>query len=166
MKYAFFARNELVPWEYVDNATVRGQNYRNLFFVEEFMNKNMRPVCLALAAAFVFVLAADASAQRSTVLGGYKAAKTTDADVKAAAEFAVTKRAETEEKEMELASVLKAERQSVAGTNYRLCLKVDSEGGEGQDAVTIFVQAIVYKDLKGNYKLSSWTISECGDNEE
>lgn len=126
----------------------------------------MRLVGLALATAVVFVLAANVSAQRSTVLGGYKAAKTTDADVKAAGGFAVTKRAEAEEKEMELTSILKAEKQVVAGTNYRLCLKVESEGGEGQDAVTIFVQAVVYKDLKGIMKLSSWAISECGDDEE
>ena len=88
------------------------------------------------------------------------------ADVQAAAEFAVATRAEKEQKEMELVDVLVAEKQVVAGTNYRLCLKVDSEAGEGQDYVTIFVQAVVYVDLKGNKKLSSWAISDCGGEDD
>lgn len=116
-----------------------------------------------MAAVCLLMLAGDASAQK---LGGYKAADAAAADVQAAAEFAVATRAEKEQKEMELVDVLVAEKQVVAGTNYRLCLKVDSEAGEGQDYVTIFVQAVVYVDLKGNKKLSSWAISDCGGEDD
>lgn len=115
---------------------------------------------IGLAVLFSLMVATAISAQR---VGGYRDADASAADVQAAADFAVLAEAEKTSKEMSLASVIKAEKQVVAGTNYRLCLKVDSEGGEGQDAVTIFVQAIVYVDLKGNKKLSSWEISDCGD---
>ena len=121
-------------------------------------------LCMSVTAV-LFLTVSTASAQKS-ILGGYKPAKTTEAAVKEAAEFAVSTQADKEEVEMELVSVVKAERQSAAGTNYRLCLKVNSEGGEGQDDVTIFVQAIVHVDLKGNSKLSSWKTSDCGDGEE
>ena len=125
--------------------------------------KKKLAIALAVFTATCIFSAISYGQQRSTVLGGFKAAKTTQAGVKEAAEFAVKATGEKEEKEMELVSVLKAETQTVAGTNYRLCLKVSSEGGEGQDAVEIFVQTVVYMDLKKNYKLTSWAISDCGD---
>ena len=121
-------------------------------------------VAIALTGLMLCVFAASGSAQR--VLGGYKVIKNTQAGVKEAAEFAVKTRGEKEEKEMELVSVLKAESQSVAGMNYRLCLKVSSEGGEGQDAVDIIVQTVVYVDLKKNYKLTSWAIADCAPEED
>ena len=95
--------------------------------------------------------------------GGYKDISNSDEAVQTAAEFAVSTQAERTGKEMSLVEVVKAERQVVAGSNYRMCLQVTSEGGEGQDSVTIAVQVVVYVDLKGNRKLSSWAISECGD---
>ena len=106
------------------------------------------------------------AAQGRPVLGGYRAIKATDAGAKEAAEFAVEAQAKKTEKEMSLDSVIKAESQTVAGTNYRLCLKVNSEAGEGQDDVEIFVQVVVNRDLKKNFKLVSWAISDCGEDEE
>lgn len=118
-----------------------------------------------LATAFVFVFTLYLPAQRP-LLGGYKPAKTTDAAVKAAAEFAVTTQAEKEENGVELVSIIKAERPTVAGTNYRLCLKVNSAGGDNEADVVIFVQAIVNVNLKKESRLTSWTVSDCGDEEE
>ncbi len=129
------------------------------------MKKGMKLSSVIVAVACLFVLAEAVSAQRPK-LGGYRSADVSAADVQAAAEFAVTAQAEKTEKEMTLVDVLVAEKQVVAGTNYRLCLKVDSEAGEGQDYVTIFVQAVVYVDLKGNKKLTSWAISDCGGEED
>ena len=62
--------------------------------------------------------------------------------------------------------VEKAEVQIVAGRNYRLCMKVRSQGGEDEADAIIFVQAVVYIDLKGNKKLSSWSTSDCGEDDD
>ncbi len=109
--------------------------------------------------AFIFELAVNGFGQK---VGGFTAISTEDAGVQAAAEFAVTTQAGKANKEMSLSEIIKAERQVVAGTNFRLCMEVSSEAGEGQDDVMIYVIAVVYVDPKGNKKLSSWAISECG----
>ena len=62
--------------------------------------------------------------------GGYSAVGLTD-DVKASAEFA-------------------AERQIVAGVNYRLDIVVKGSGSARKARV------VVFKDLKSHYKLTSW----------
>lgn len=119
---------------------------------------------------FVLVLSiaavSEAKAQSRPVLGGYKEIAKTDAAVKKAAIFAVGSEAKRAEKEIEFISVIKAERQIVGGTNYRMCLKVNDGGAEGQDAAEVFVKAIVNVDLKGVYKLLSWEASDCGEDEE
>jgi hypothetical protein len=127
--------------------------------------KHANILLLILAAAVVLAITPSVKAQRP-ILGGYKAAKVTDGAVKEAADFGVSAEAEKTEKTMSLVSILKAETQSVAGTNYRLCMKVSSEGGEGQDDVEITVQAVVNRDLKQAFKLISWAISDCGDDDK
>ena len=77
----------------------------------------------------------------------------------AAAEFAVSAQAEKSEKEISLVEVIKAERQVVAGSNYRMCLKVTTQGEVDEADATHFVQVVVYVDLKGTRKLSSWVAS-------
>ncbi len=124
------------------------------------MKTQRRIFLISGIAAAILAMAFTASAQK---LGGYKDIPKTDAAAKEAAEFAVSTQAEKTSKTMELVTVVHAERQVVQGTNYRLCLQVNSEGGEGQDDVTIFVKVVVYVDLKGNHKLTSWEISDCGD---
>ena len=111
----------------------------------------------------LLVLVCGISAANAQRVGGYQEISKTDSDAQAAAEFAVSSQAETTSKEMSLVEVVKAERQIVAGSNYRMCMQVNSEGAEGQDSVAITVQVVVYVDLKGNRKLSSWVISDCGD---
>jgi cystatin-C len=124
------------------------------------MKNSLRISSIVVLTTVVLVFASNAFGQR---VGGYKAIAANDSAAHEAAEFAVSTQAEKSGKSMTLVSVTRAERQVVAGSNYRLCLKVNSEGGEGQDDVTIFVQAVVYVDLKGNKKLTSWTIADCGD---
>ena len=106
------------------------------------------------------VLGFGITANAQTVLGGYKTAKTDDARVVAAAEFAVGNRVEnnTEQEGLELDSVDKAEMQSVGGTNFRLCLTVKLEDETQQ------VSVVVYQNLKQEYKLTSWTVADCGGN--
>ena len=118
---------------------------------------------LFAAVAALFVLSAIASAQR---VGGYKEIAASDAMANEAADFAVSARSDKTGKSIELLSVHTAERQTVQGANYRLCLKVNTEGSAGEADAIIFVQAVVYVDLKRNKRLISWTISDCGDDEE
>jgi hypothetical protein len=112
---------------------------------------------------FVLTMAAATSAQK---LGGYKEIAKTDSGAQAAAEYAVSAQAEKSGKEIEFISVFKAERQTVAGTNYRLCIKVSEQGDEDEADAIIYVQTVVYVDLKGNKKLTSWTTSDCGSDDE
>ncbi len=81
--------------------------------------------------------------------GGYSAVGLTD-DVKAAAEFAVQEEGKREAVIVELSDISKAERQIVAGVNYRLDLVVKGSGSAQK------ARAVVFKDLKSHYKLISW----------
>lgn len=81
--------------------------------------------------------------------GGYSAVEITD-DVKAAAEFAVQEQSKREAVVLELSEISNAERQIVAGVNYRLEIVVKGNGSERKARV------VVFKDLKSHYKLTSW----------
>ncbi len=107
----------------------------------------------ALAVVFTF-----ASASFAQMVGGYKVVAKTDAGAVAAAEFAVEAQSEKTGSEISLEDIVKAERQVVQGSNYRLCLEVSTDGGD-----TTYVQANVYVDLKNNRKLSKWADSTCGE---
>ena len=124
------------------------------------MKKTMRLSSIFLFSTFVLIFASSAFGQR---VGGYKQVATNDPMAQAAAEFAVSAEAKKSGKEIELISVQKAERQTVQGANYRLCLNVNAEGEDGEADASIFVQAVVYLDLKRNYRLISWATSDCGD---
>ena len=104
------------------------------------------------------VMFAFASANFAQMVGGYRAIAITDAGAVAAADFAVDAQSEKTDMEIELGEIVKAERQVVAGSNYRLCMDVSAEG-----EAFGFVQAVVYVDLKNNRKLSSWVNSTCGN---
>lgn len=107
----------------------------------------------ALAVVFTF-----ASASYAQMVGGYKVVAKTDAGAVAAANFAVEAQSEKTGSEISLEDIVKAERQVVQGSNYRLCMEISTDGGD-----TTFVQAVVYVDLKGNRKLSKWEDSTCGE---
>ena len=100
------------------------------------------------------------SAQRT---GGYREIDKADEGAEAAAEFAV--KAESEKKEMtyKLVSVQHAESQTVAGINYRLCLKIGYHKQNDDVDTTEFVRVVVYRNLQNQYSLTSWTEENCGD---
>ena len=104
--------------------------------------------------AITFGLAASASAQR--ILGGYQKADPESEQVVAAAEFAVEKKSE-EIEGLTLVSIEKAETQSAAGTNFRLCLKVSLDEEEQQ------VKVVVHRNLKQEFTLRSWTVEDCSE---
>ncbi len=106
------------------------------------------------------ILAGAASAQR---LGGYREIDKADEGAAAAAEFAVKTQSEKKEMTYKLVSIEHAESQTVAGINYRLCLKV----GKDDDAdTTELVRVVVYRNLQNQYSLTSWTEEKCSDDGE
>lgn len=98
-------------------------------------------------------------AQQRPIVGGYKEIANDAPGVQEAAEFAVSKQAEKQEVSITLVSVEHAERQTVAGSNYRLCLRVEIDD-ETQD-----VKVVVYQNLKREYSLTSWEEEKCGGSE-
>lgn len=96
-------------------------------------------------------------AQQRPIVGGYREIAKDAPGVQEAAEFAISKQAEKQEVSITLVSVEHAERQTVAGSNYRLCLRVKIDD-ETQD-----VKVVVYQNLKREYSLTSWAEEKCGD---
>src|SRR3954465_14527568 len=101
--------------------------------------------CLQILLALVvlniaFSCANSVMAQRT---GGYKENSTDDAEVVAAANFAVDEEGRKEEGSITLVSIEHAESQVVAGINYRLCLKVATGDDEPKD-----VKVVVYRNLQ------------------
>ncbi len=89
-------------------------------------------------------------------VGGYKKVAVTDAGVVAAAEFAAQDQGEKDGAEITVQSIETAERQTVAGANYKLCVEV-FRIDEGDDVeVRQFVQTVVFLNLKKQYTLKSW----------
>jgi hypothetical protein len=88
--------------------------------------------------------------QESPAVGNYRAASTSDPEVLAAARFAARAEGRRRGVPVTLISVEGAERQVVAGANYRLRLKVRAAGALQR------VDAVVYQDLKRQYSLTSW----------
>ena len=105
-----------------------------------------------------------ASAQR---LGSYREIDKSDEGAAAAAEFAVKAESESKEMTYKLVSIEHAESQVVAGTNYRLCLKVGYHKQDDDVDTTEFVRVVVNRNLQNQHSLTSWTEENCGsDNEE
>ena len=104
---------------------------------------------LAATLSGISLLAIPAPIPVKNLPGGYSAVGLTD-DVKAAAEFAVQEQAKRDAVVLKLSDISKAERQIVAGVNYRLDVVVNQSGSLRKASV------VVFKDLKSHYKLTSW----------
>ena len=78
--------------------------------------------------------------------GGFTAVSKRDAQTQAATKFAVT----AHDAKLQFQSIEKAERQVVAGLNYRLTLKVADNG------VSRLAEAVVWHKLDGKHELTSW----------
>ena len=122
------------------------------------MKKQLQLMMMFAAIAVVFACADTSFAQ---MVGGFKAAKTDDAAVVAAAEFAVSDHSEKNDVSLVVVEIKKAERQVVQGMNYRMCVEVGL-ADEGNEDETQFVLMTVYQDLKRNYKVTSWKPDGCG----
>ena len=116
---------------------------------------------------FVLAIALGTIAASAQRLGGYREIDKSDEGAAAAAEFAVKAQSENKEMTYKLVSVEHAESQVVAGTNYRLCLKVGYHKQDDDVDTTEFVRVVVNRNLQNQHSLTSWTEENCGsDNEE
>ncbi len=113
-------------------------------------------VSITLVSLIVAGMAVIVSAQ-GVITGGYRTVAVDNEYVVAAAQFAVNNRAENnpEQEGLTLASVDKAETQTVAGINYKLCMTVTLDDESQQ------VSALVFQSLQRTYTLKSWTVEDC-----
>ena len=106
-----------------------------------------------------------AFAQSDDEAGGYVKASVNDAKVKAAANYAITVKAKEMKETLRLQSIKRAETQVVAGMNYRVCMVIYVPSKQAQtDGVTLYIDATIYQNLQGQYKITAWDDSEdnCG----
>lgn len=128
------------------------------------MKSNLRVYVLCACLFVILGCSAKSFAQTPPIVGGYGKASVSDKKVVAAANFAVKKRGKTQNAVINLISIRQAKTQIVAGLNYKVCMEV-SVKKSGRKGFRQFVSAVVYKNLKNIYSLTSWTIlkdaSEC-----
>ena len=124
------------------------------------MKSALRAALAISAFAVILTIASSINAQAPRV-GGLKVVAVNDDTVVAAAEFAAEAQAEKTDSPIELIRVIKAERQIVQGSIYRLCVEVWASGAEDEPDVKTKVRATVYHDLKGNFKLNGWVEENC-----
>jgi copper homeostasis protein (lipoprotein) len=93
--------------------------------------------------------------RNSSVPGGYSAIKVIDPDVKAAAEFALGEQSRRDGVHLSLMEIVQAQKQVVAGLNYKICLRARS-GSTTRTAV-----AVIYKNLQQQYSLTSFQWGKC-----
>ena len=125
------------------------------------MKRKSYNLLILLAIGITFGCAA-ATAQR---LGGYREIDKADEGAAAAAEFAVKTESEKKEMTYKLVSIEHAESQTVAGINYRLCLKVGYHKQDDDGDTTEFVRVVVFRNLQNQYSLTSWTEENCGSDD-
>ncbi|HEX8844068.1 MAG TPA: hypothetical protein VF791_05465 [Pyrinomonadaceae bacterium] len=117
---------------------------------------------VALSVAFGSVMSA-AQERKPIILGGYSKVATDNPEVQAAAEFAVNEQGERQSAAITLSSIERAERQSAAGTNFKLCLKVEIEGETEDDTISQTVSAVVHRNLQQEFSLKSWEEADCAE---
>ena len=126
----------------------------------------MRNFLLAAALFAAFGCGAAGAWQKAPVVGGYKEVATDAPEVTDAAAFAVAAEGRKEKMTIKLVSVATAERQVVAGTNYRLCLKVETEDTDNNVDATETVKVVIFKSLQKAYTLKSWQVEDCANDDD
>jgi hypothetical protein len=129
------------------------------------MRKILRSALAVLALGVVFGSLTAAVSGQGPVVGGYKGVAADAPEVVSAAKFAAAARAHSQKTEVTLVSVESAERQTVAGVNYNLCLKVEEADAENNVDVTETVRVVVFRSLKNVYTLKSWKAEDCAGEE-
>jgi hypothetical protein len=128
------------------------------------MKKSLQVVIVLVALSVVLGSVIISFGQGRPIVGGYKEVATDDPEVQAAAEFAVSEQKKKQDDDaLSLVSIEHAERQVVAGTNFRLCLKVGAGGDSDEGAEPQNVKVVVFKNLKQEYSLKSWDEENCSE---
>ena len=120
------------------------------------MKRNLQTILtlVAIQAALGFMTVLHA--QQDPVVGGYQEASVTDRDVMTAARYAVRKEKQRRGgASVKLVSIERAEKQVVAGMNYRLCLRVKIKGKIRR------ITTVVYKNPDQMHALTSWKPGAC-----
>jgi cystatin-like protein len=128
------------------------------------MKSNLRFVVILAALGLILGGVIAVSGQR--ILGGYSPVANDNAEVVAAADFAVEEQSKKQEMTYKLVSIEKAERQSAAGSNFRMCLKVGYHKEDDDVDATEFVKVVVHRNLQQEHSLTSWVQENCGDDSE
>ena len=113
------------------------------------MNRILLPVLATVLVSSAFASDKSAKTNQPALAGGYSQAEI-DPEVQKVAKFAVKAQAKATGKPLQLVKILKAERQVVAGLNYRIEIEV-ADGSKHLKA-----RAVVWKKLDGSLALTSW----------
>jgi hypothetical protein len=116
------------------------------------MKKSWQVVIIIAALSTVLGYATTAFAQKGPIAGGYVKTSTTSPEVVSAARYAAREQAVKDRAIIFVDSIKSAEVQVVAGLNYRLSMRVIVYN-KPEDVI-----AVVYKNLKREYSLSSWEV--------
>lgn len=130
------------------------------------MRNLLLAAALLVAVGAAFGSTAAGARRQGPMVGGYKPVAANDAQVTAAARFAVAAQGKKENHTIRLLSVETAERQTVQGASYRLCLKVETEDTDNNVDVTEHVKVVVYQNLQRAYTLRSWVVEDCGGDDD
>jgi hypothetical protein len=118
------------------------------------MKKSWKRAALVAALCVFFGGSSAALAQNEPLAGGYGQASVRDPEVVAAARFAAREQGRKEGGLFWIDAIQSAEVQVVAGLNYKLSMIVT--GIDNRRAR--YVTAVVYKNLKREYSLTSWDV--------
>ena len=105
---------------------------------------------LIKALLILIVFSLPAFAAEKQLCGGFSPVAADNKDALAAANFAVGEQSKIDNKPIKLVSISQVEKQVVAGLNYKLTLIVE------QGALSRTVKAVVFRDLKSKFSLTSW----------
>ena len=104
-------------------------------------------------------MAISAAAQTPDMVGGYSDAKTSDKEIVRASKVALRDHSRKEGHSVTLVKINKAEKQVVAGMNYRLCMSVR----RGRHGKVHTVTAVVYEPIRKPWRLTNWQEGGCKD---
>ena len=107
-------------------------------------------------AIFIFGAVAVEARVSAQIAGGYSSLSVKSKDARDAAAFAIKTQSATSSKKIVLVKILKAEKQVVAGLNYRICLLVRESKGRSKS-----ITAVVYQDLSNVLSLTDWKGGGC-----
>jgi aspartic proteinase inhibitor len=93
----------------------------------------------------------------TSIPGGFTVISPSDSEVLSAANVAVDEQQRREGKSIKLMSVGRADKQTVAGQNYKMCLQTNVDG------TVKWATAVVYRNLKMERSLTSWSWGRCSD---